>query len=445
MLGAEALCRHAEQAVSWLARAVMLDPASGVARSNLGEALRRSGSVSTAATHLARAAELAPTLAEAHGNLGLARLAADQIEDSSSSLRRAISLDPANAAWMKTLADAEGEALALADAERWLRRALAVDPTSAEAHFNLAWTLLAAGDYAAGFGEYEWRLFLTEARPSSKTLGKVWHGEPLAGAGVRLLAEQGYGDTLQFIRFAKSVAARGGLVVAESRSELAELVATVPGVARVVGPEEESPDCTWHVAMTSLPFIFQVTPASLPGPVPYMTAPTERVEAWRRRLAPLAGLRVGLCWRGNPQQASDARRSPGLSTVRPLLRIEEVSFVGLVKQPTLSESTDDLALNAAPECRDFADTAAVLANLDLVITSDTSVAHLAGALGRPVWILLCHAPDWRWMLDRADSPWYPSARLYRQARRGDWGSAVRRLADDLRDLAGRNVSAERRQ
>lgn len=436
-LGTEALRQGRDEALSWLGRAAALDPRSGEVRSNLGEALRRSGATTAAIAQLSLAASLAPNLADAHGNRGLAELALDRIEEAAAALRRAIALDPGSFTWLKTLADVGGEALDLDGAKRWIGRALAIEPASAEAHFNLAWILLAAGDYASGLREYEWRLFLAETPPALRVPGKPWNGEPLEGGAIRLLAEQGYGDTLQFVRFAALVAERGGVVVAECRAELAGLVATVPGVARTVRPGENSPECAWHAAMTSLPAIFGTTLASLPGPVPYVTAPAEWVAAWQRRLEPMAGLKVGLCWRGNPRQASDARRSPGLAEVAPLLAVGDTSFIGLVKQPGKGEHVADLALDVAPELGDFTESAALFANLDLVITSDTAVAHLAGALGVPVWILLCHAPDWRWMLGRDDSLWYPTARLYRQERRGEWGPVVGRAAADLRALAAK--------
>lgn len=312
------------------------------------------------------------------------------------------------------------------------RRLIAAAPADPQLHYALGQLLLLGGDFAAGWEECERRV--QRAIPLPR-----WRGEPLDGAGILIHGEQGFGDNFQFVRYAALVARRGGKVAVATREGLRRLLATVPGVARVIEPGETIQGVAWQVPMLSLPYIFGTRIDSIPASVPYIFADPERVRAWRERLDKAAGLRVGLVWSGHTDALYNQRRSPGLVALRPLLDIQGIAFFGLqlgggraeLAEVALPDSFTDLA----PDLTSFDETAAAMTALDLVITPCTSTAHLAGALGRPVWIPLARFPDWRWLLDRDTSPWYPTARLFRQDAAGDWSAPVARMGAALERLA----------
>jgi hypothetical protein len=251
--------------------------------------------------------------------------------------------------------------------------------------------------------------------------------------------EQGLGDTIQFIRYAPLLAARGARVIVECPPDLADLLRTVAGVADVVPRPNPLPPFDVHAAVLDLPRLFGTTLATVPANVPYVTADPARGQKWFAKVTSSIsvppGPRVGLVWSGNPKHANDRNRSIPLRAFEPLAALTHVTFFNLQKGPAagqMSDSTLTLKLiDHTAKLHDFADTAALIAHLDLVITVDTSVAHLAGALAKPVWVLLPKVPDWRWMLDRADSPWYPTMRLFRQDAIGDWAGVVRQVKEEL--------------
>jgi tetratricopeptide (TPR) repeat protein len=306
-------------------------------------------------------------------------------------------------------------------------------------HWNLAIGLLLTGDFRRGWPESEWRTRTVAFRGTVLGLRQPpWQGEDLAGKTILLHAEQGFGDAIQFVRFVPEVARRAGQVWVLVPEKLEPLVgAALPANCRILAQRSQLPPIDCHCAFMSLPAVLGTTLETLPNRVPYLQAAPEAVQRWRARLGD-AGPRVGIAWSGNPNHANDHNRSMALATFR-AVDAEACRFFTV--QPQMNDV--DRALFAAweraedvgRELRDFRDTAALFEALDLVITVDTSVAHLAGALGRPVWILLPHAPDWRWMLDRADSPWYPTARLYRQGPDRSWGPVLARVRADLAALA----------
>ncbi len=262
-----------------------------------------------------------------------------------------------------------------------------------------------------------------------------WRGEDIAGKTILLHAEQGFGDTIQFVRYAPLVAAKGASVILEAPDSLMPLLDGFNGVTTMIAHGQALPPFDLHCPLMSLPLAFGTTLATIPENGPYLRAPAERLEKWRTRLGALSGKRVGLVWSGKPAHKNDRNRSIALSRLAPLLAVAGVNFVSL-QQDYRDADRAELAnypqlVRLDRELADFADTAAAVAALDLVITVDTAVAHLAGAMGKPVWILLSHVLDWRWLLERSDSPWYPSARLYRQAAIGDWDGVIARLAQDL--------------
>lgn len=303
-----------------------------------------------------------------------------------------------------------------------------------DAHFNQSLALLTVGDYARGFAEYEWRW--KRAGIARRSPGKpLWLGEyPLGRKTILLHAEQGLGDTIQYARYAPLLAQGGATVLLEVQAELKDLLSGLTGV-RVFARGETLPAFDVHCPLGSLPLAFKTTLASVPAAIPYLRASDERVAKWRPRLEALPGKRIALAWAGNPNHINDRNRSIALARLAPLFETPGVSVVGI--QRDVPEADRAALAGLTPlgdELADFQDTAAVIALCDLAITVDTSVAHLAGAVGRPLWLLLPFWPDWRWTLDGERSPWYPDARLYRQGADGNWDSVIARLRSELENI-----------
>jgi tetratricopeptide (TPR) repeat protein len=326
---------------------------------------------------------------------------------------------------------------ALADLERAQR----LVPDYADAHLNEALVRFCLGDFRRAWEKYEWRWKCRywPERPRGFTQ-PLWLGqESLQGRSILLHAEQGLGDTLHFLRYVAPVVARGAEVVLEVQGPLKTLASQIEGVARVVARGDALPASDFHCPLLSLPLACGPDEDSIPRSVPYLWPPRDWMAKWQARLPAGRALRVGLVWSGNPDNPVDAIRSIGFSRLLPLLDLPGVEFLCIQKDIR----QDDGALlrqrptvtNLAAELHDFADTAAAIMQLDLVIAVETSVAHLVGALGKPLWVLLPFSPGWRWMLDRDDSPWYPSARLFRQPAMGDWDSVVARVQPELAALA----------
>ncbi|TWA95435.1 tetratricopeptide repeat protein [Azospirillum brasilense] len=457
-------------------------PAEALALWNLS-LCRLDGRDAAAAERLARRARaLAPQEAEAHAKLGLALAAQGRRAAAMTAARAALACDPAHAPSLSNLGaltiqiGEDAQALRLADralrlapdlgeaqvvrgdalvhldrprdAEEAFRGALRVAPQLTVAHWNLAHLLLRLGDYAAGWAEYEWRwrseALAGQRRPFRQPL---WDGTDLAGRTILVHAEQGLGDTIQFIRFLDHVLqaaparvhleAHGPLLPLLERNTDPARVTVIPRVPDFPGVSG-LPDTDVQIPLMSLAGLFCPSLEAIPARVPYLRPDPRRAAAWSERLAAGPGLRVGLVWAGNPSFHGDAQRSPRLAGLRPVLKVPGVRVFGLQKGPG-REDLEGVDMPASftdlgPEIADVADTAAIMANLDLVISSCTGPAHLAGALGVPVWVVLPHSPDWRWLMGRDDSPWYPTARLFRQTRSGDWSGPAEAVARALRTL-----------
>ncbi len=312
------------------------------------------------------------------------------------------------------------------------RQSVALRPDFADAHRNLGTTLLLLGDFSNGWPEYEWRRKMPEVAQPRNIAQPQWNGQTLEGKTILLHLEQGFGDTFQFIRYAPLVAKRGPKVIVECVPELAAVLRGARGIERIISRGDSWPPYDVQSSVMSLPLAFGTTLETIPAQVPYLAAPPDRVAAWRERLGnPDGRRRVGLVWAGRPDQRDDRRRSMRFDQLAPLAEVKSARFFSLQKGPAAGQAA------AAPpgmdfvdwtrDLHDFADTAALIANLDLVISVDTSVAHLAGAMGKPVWVLLSSVPAWHWMLNRTDCPWYPTMRLFRQATPGDWTGVVENL------------------
>lgn len=326
-----------------------------------------------------------------------------------------------------------------------LLRALGLKHDHADGHLAMAQTLLATGDFDAGWLEYEWRN-LTEAGKTSvpAMTSAPWNGMRMPTGRLLLIGDQGYGDTIQFARYIKMAAERCQELVLGCSSEMGPLLANLPGVSQYCHRWADVPGHAAHCRLSSLPYLFRTDLDSIPSQIPYLEADPARIAHWRDRLnatLPTGVKRIGLAWTGRPTHPNDRRRSMALEQFAGLVDAGPAAFVSLQKpmpdrdleiMPRFAGMTDQ-----ADALTDFGETAALIENLDLVITVDTSMGHLAGALGKPAWILIPKAADWRWMIDREDSPWYPSVRLFRQQKPGDWDGPLGQLRSALRtELAG---------
>jgi hypothetical protein len=303
---------------------------------------------------------------------------------------------------------------------------------------------LQMGDFARGWDEYEWRWKKAKVTPRDFPQ-PFWDGSPLEGRTILIHTEQGLGDTLQFIRYVPLVKQRGGTVIVECPTALGPLLASCAGIDRLIAWGAPLPAFDVHAPLLSLPRIFGTTLANVPADVPYLSADAALVESWRSELSGVPGVKIGIAWQGNPRFPADCMRSIPLTHFTPLAQADGVRLFSLQKGTGCEQlravarylPVIDLADRLDETTGGFMDTAAVMKNLDLVVTSDTSIAHLAGALGVPVWVALALGGDWRFLLEREDSPWYPTMRLFRQTRMGDWDSVFERIAAELRDSPGR--------
>jgi Flp pilus assembly protein TadD len=436
--------RRISEAIGSYRDALVLDPAYPEAHNNLGIALRESGEVDEAIEELQMAVSLRPQYASAHFNLGTILLLKGELDGAAKHLRVAAELRPNDPAVHAALGDALSRLSreTLAEAIGSYRRAIALDPNHADAHKNLGMALLLSGDFENGWEEMEWR-WRSEVFTSPRwTFDQpVWDGSELDGKTILLHGEQGLGDSIQFVRYAPLVHQRGGRVIVQCPRELVSLFGRVEGVEQIVESTRPAPHFDFHCPLMGLPRLFHTTLASIPANVPYLSADPEIEERWRRRIVRTTPLQVGICWGGNPMQGNDRNRSCSLGDLLPLAGVPGITLHSLQKGPRAAQVYHPpegmFVVDHSAELHDFEQTAALIANLDLVISVCTSVAHLAGAMGRPTWTMLCAVPDWRWMLDRADSPWYPTMKLFRQERAGDWRSVAQNLAAGLRELRDR--------
>ncbi|MHB8474354.1 MAG: tetratricopeptide repeat protein, partial [Gammaproteobacteria bacterium] len=363
-----------------------------------------------------------------YNNLGLALHGQDRYEEAIVQYQRAIALKPDYAQAYYNLGNSCVSQGKPCEALLHFEHATVLKGDFALAHWNLSLALLLSGDLIPGWKKYEWRWDINKQDKRNFPC-PLWDGEDISGRTILLHAEQGLGDAFQFIRYAPLVAERGARVVVECQSVLVQLLATVRGITRVVDNAERLSGLDMHAPLLSLPNIFHTTLSSIPAQIPYLTADHELVESWRDKIGTVERkLKVGLVWAGNPSHQNDHNRSCSLQAYAPLARVPGVAFFSLQKGPAavqLNDAPQGLNLiDYTDELVSYSDTAALLANLDLIISVDTSVVHLAGAMGKVVWALLPFAPDWRWLLDREDSPWYPTMRLFRQPQPGDWVSVM---------------------
>jgi tetratricopeptide (TPR) repeat protein len=395
--------RQVEAAIAEFRSAVRLNGGNAQAHNNLSGALREVGRLDEALAEVERAIELEPGMFAAYNHLGLALHDQGKYRESIEAYLNAISL-------MQNYA---------------------------KAHANLSQAYLVMGDYPRGWVEYEWRLGVPSIVATRKFDRPRWDGSSPAGKTIFVHPEQGFGDMIQFVRFIPELIARGAKVILESPAELARLFRDF---GEVLSPGQVISAHDVHCPLMSLAGIFEVTAESIPEPIPYLKAEPPAVEEWGRRFDPNdRRLRVGLVWGGRGTHSNDRNRSMRLAQFAALASVKGAAFYSLQKGTPAAEAASPppgmQLIDWTAELGDFADTAALVQNLDLVIAVDTAMVHLAGAMGKAVWVLVPFVPDWRWMLERGDSPWYPTMRLFRQKSIGEWGEVMGRVAGELRESA----------
>jgi tetratricopeptide (TPR) repeat protein len=455
--------------------ALALDPRLGLAHSTLGVALREQQRLAEAEQALLLARELAPNsaqvannlgnvlsdlgrrdeaeatyraalagdadLVEAHNNLGRLLRQANRLDEAEACLRQALALSPACVEAHVNLGNVLADLGRYDEAEAAYAAALARAPEHPEAIYDLGALHLVTGRLRRGWAGYEARWQRRGFAPRQMA-APAWQGEPRAGRTLLLHAEQGLGDTIQFCRFIPGLCAEGPVIL-EAPPVLHGLLGSLTGDIRLIAPGAALPTHALQLALPSLPGVLGVELADIPACVPYLHADAARVAGWRARIAGLPGLRVGLAWAGNPDYALDSRRSLDVAALAPLAALAGVSFISMQK----CAAAPDWMYDASAGLDDFADTAGLVTALDLVISVDTAVVHLAGALGRPTWLLNRFDTCWRWLLERTDSPWYPTLRIFRQPAPFAWAPVLDEVAARLADLAGRaagTVAAGRR-
>ena len=414
---------------------------------------RRRGRLEEAAGYCRRAIVLRPDFQEAHSNLGNILRWLDRLTEAETALRRAIALRPSDAGAYNNLGLVLQEMDRHDEARAVLELAIGLAPEDADIHYSLATGLLRQGRLEEGWAEYDWRFRINQAGGSLNAfrINPPWRGEPAAGKTLLLTAEQGLGDTLQFARYIPLMTERGLRIVVAAQAALLRTLRTLPGVAEglveVIDQIGNYPSYDLHCPMLSLPRAFNTTLETVPAAIPYLSVPSDVLAHWAdhpalRRSTGDERVRVGLVWGGNTRHVNDTRRSLPLETLAPLLRLPGVQWFSLqvgnrsleLQSAALDLPPDDGIVDLSSQLVDFADTAAVVSQLDLVISADTGVAHLAGALGKAVWVMLPRSPDWRWLISGSRTPWYPSMRLFRQDQTRNWPSVVAQLTDALQGV-----------
>jgi tetratricopeptide (TPR) repeat protein len=427
-----------EEAGAALRRALALMPGVAETHVNLGNALADLGRADEALESYGEALRLQPEYAEAHFNMGNALRDFGRAGDALAAFDKAVALRPDYVDAHVNRGNVLQDLRRLDDAEASYRHALEIDPAAAEAATNLGLLQLLRGNFADGWRNYAWRFRRRDVALKPREYDRPkWTGDSLAGRGIFVYPEQGYGDTIQFARYLPMLQAMGADVTFEVPAPLGRLFEAGAFSGKLVAEGETPAPFDCHASLLELPRLLGTTAETIPPPGDMPAVPEDLASAWVARLGGTGGLKVGIVWGGRPTHANDANRSLPPEALKPLADVPGVRLHSLqVGRDGEAGQVFGAAMHdLAPDLGDFADTAAAMLLLDLMISVDTSVAHLAGTLGRPVWTLLPFTPDWRWQLDRDDSPWYPSMRLFRQESGGDWPGVVGRVQRALFELA----------
>jgi exonuclease VII small subunit len=424
-----------ETALENFERVLALQPDNAMVHYNRGVVLQKLKRPEDALASYDRAITIHPACAEAYNNRGNVLKSFHQLEDALASYDRAVALKTNYAEAHNNRGAVLQELQRLEDALTAYDRAIAVKPNYAVALMNKALLLLLTGKFEEGWRLHEWRWNAGQKGECRTFTQPLYLGdEPLSGRTLLIHAEQGFGDSLQFCRYARTAEALGAKVVLEVPSALTSVLATLPGTRTLVTQGAPLSDFDLHCPMLSLPLAFKTTLETIPADVPYLFADPHKQSDWQKRLGPKTQPKIGLAWSGKPEYINDANRTIALESLLPLLKLP-FEFHSLQREYR-DQDVPLLAVlpqlrNHRNELEDFSDTAALVSEMDLIISVDTSVAHLAGALGKPFWILLSYMPNYRWLMGRSDSPWYPTAKLFRQPAFGDWETVISDVAREI--------------
>lgn len=429
------------EAITQYQIALQISPDLADAHINLGNIYLERGQYNEAIKHYQETLKLNPSQFESYLHLGTIFQKQGKLDEAIQCYQKAIQLNPQFAGNYYNLGIAFQDKRLLNEAFGAYRKTIELDPDFAEAHFSISWLNLLLGNFKEGWKGYEWRWKLKEAYQRNLSQ-PIWDGSDIKGSTILLHAEQGLGDTIQFIRYAPLVAQGGAKVIVECQKELTQLLKNTEGVHQIVSYGELLPDFNVRFPLLSLPLVFNTTLESIPAKIPYLSADSIDVEKWRERIKnDNENIKIGLVWAGSTTIRKEGYYSCSLETFAPFARLNDIALYSLQKgqgsEQVVRPPNGMKLIDYTEDMHDFSDTAAFIINLDLIISVDTAVAHLAGALGKPVWTLLRFSPEWRWMLDRTDSPWYPTMRLFRQPAPGDWGSVVEKIFNELQTLIRR--------
>jgi tetratricopeptide (TPR) repeat protein len=438
---------RAEEAVDQYRCALALRPDFPEGYLNLGNSLKGLGRVKEAVVCYSHAIRLRPQYAEAHSNLGIALMRLDLPQDALASFTAAIALDPGLTIAYSNLGAALSELDRHEEAVPIFQRARQLEPDAPQPVFNEALARLALGDFENAWRDYEARWVASELHLKSRNFPQpLWDGEAdIAGKTFLIHAEQGIGDMILFARYIPLLVQRGARVIVECYRPIQNLIAAIPGVAQVLIYGEDLPDFDIHAPFGSLAGAFKTTIKTIPNQTPYLPVPSSSPTIADLDTTDDPRPRVGVCWAGNPDYPRDRNRSIPLAVFQRLFRTPNVRFVSLQQRlrpgdEQILANFDNIDLVTDRKGSSLADTAALISKLDLVITVDTAIAHLTGALGRPVWVLLAYFPYWVWLRTRSDNPWYPTAQVFRQPRTGDWESVIERAAVTLDQAVSSRVA-----
>ena len=432
-----------DEAIACYQKALQLNPNYVDAYHDLGFAFQEQGKLDEAIACYQKALQLNPNLVNAYDNLGITFQEQGKLDEAIACYQKALQLNPNLVNTYDNLGITFQEQGKLDEAIACYQKALQLNPNYSNAHWNLSLAFLLSGNFREGWREHEWRWKLKDFSFPRNFSHTIWDGSDIMGLTILLHAECGLGDTIHFIRYAPLVAQKGAKIIVECQKELKTLLRNIKEINQVIVQGEQIPEFDIHCPVLSLPLLFNTTLETIPAKIPYITADSVLVHKWREKVRhDNSKLKIGLVWSGNPRYKRNRYRSFSLDTFSPLAQLDEITLYSLQKGEAGEQAENPpenmKLIDYTKEINDFSDTAALLENLDLITSVDTSVAHLAGALGKPVWTLIPFAPDWRWMVNRDDSPWYPTMRLFRQPSPGDWESVMVKVKDELLKLLNKN-------